>query len=160
MDHDRRLTLADLAEQHLPELHRAVVASWTELIPAADIWTPEERRRAHSAAEATLRGLVTVIAQGDLDEESWLRTRQVISGRGVSTHQEVTELLRTVRIVGIEVLLARLDEDANLSKDERWAIQQEAHNYCEQLQGTRGEVDPSAVDALFAHLEASGPDLA
>jgi hypothetical protein len=160
MDHDRRLHLAELTAAHLPDLHQAVVRSWDDLLPAAAGWALEQRRRAHAAAEAVLHALGCVIAQGDLDEETWTRTRDALYSRGHATPDEAAELLRTVRIVGVEALILRLDEQAQLSAEERWTIQLEAHDLFEQLQRTRAEVDASTVDALLATLEADGQDLA
>lgn len=160
VDHDRRLELARLAEAHLPSLHQAVVESWRDLMPVAATWSPEERRRAHAAAEAVLQGLVVVFAQGDLEQASWQRTREVLYGRGHATPEEVDELLRTVRVVGVENLLQRLEEEAGLDSEERWALQLEAHTFAEQLHHSRDEVDAATVDALLIELESSGPDLA
>jgi hypothetical protein len=160
MDHDRRLQLARLAEAHLPDIHQSVVQSWRELMPIAATWELEQRRRAHAAAEAVLEAFAVVIAQGDLDEASWRHTREVLYGRGHATPDEVAELLRTVRIVGVEGLLQRLDEEADLDQEERWTLQLQAHDLSEQLHRTRDQVDPSTVQALLKQLEADGPDLA
>lgn len=159
MDHDRRMALAALAEAALPALHRAVIDSWSDLMPVAARWSDASHQRAKAAAEATLRGLVTVIAQGDLDEEEWRQTRQVVFGKGFATEDEVGELLRTVRIVGVELLMAHLDEAVGLSNEERWALQQEAHTYSEELHRTREQVDPSTVQSVLEELAASGADL-
>ncbi len=149
-----------MAEAALPEVRAAVAESWVELIPAADIWTPEQRRAAERITDVALRCLVSVFAQGDLDEESWLRIRQETADGRVTSAEEVAELLRTIRLVGVERLLTILQAEAALTTAERWALQQEALTYCEEIQGRRGQIDSSAVDALFASLEAAGPDLA
>jgi hypothetical protein len=160
MDHDRRLELAAIAQAQLPDLHQAVIESWRDLLPQAASWPPPHRSRAHAAAEAALTGLVDVIAQGDLDEASWRRTREVVHGRGHATPDEVAEVLRTVRIVGFELLLEHLAAVAGLTADERWGLHLQAHAYAEQLHRTRDEVDAATVEALLGELEASGPDLA
>ena len=149
-----------MAEAALPEVRAAVTDSWADLIPAADIWTAEQRRAADRIAEVTLSCLVVLFAQGDLDEESWLRAVQATSGGGIAGPEEVAELLRSVRLVGVERVLGILEAEADLATEERWALQQEALSFCEELQGRRGQVDSAAVDALFASLEAAGPDLA
>jgi hypothetical protein len=159
MDHDRRLELARLAEAHLPDLHQAVVESWCDLMPAAATWQVNQRRRAHAAARAVLAGLAVVIAQGDLEETEWRRTRETLYGRGHATPDEVDELLRSVRIVGVEGLLEILTEEAGLLPDERWTLQLQAHTFSEQLHRNRDEVDPANVQALLAHLESEGADL-
>jgi hypothetical protein len=159
MDFDRRLALASLAEDCLPDVHQSVVESWADLMPIALRWTTAERRRAHAAARAALEGLATVFAQGDLDETDWRRTRETVYGRGHASPDEVDELLRTVRIIGVELLLDRLHAELSLSPEERWGLQTQARDYCEALHRPGEDLDASTVDALLAELESDGPDL-
>lgn len=157
---DRREALAETTTALLSELRSAVIDSWGDLLPGSAEWTPEARARAIAAAQAALEGVASIIAQGDLDDHSWTQTREAVYGRGHAAYQEVEELLRTVRVVGLELLLDRLDEAHALSPDERWSLQQQTHGYCEALHRQRDEVDPETVEALLADLERDGPDLA
>lgn len=151
--------MAATATALVPELSSAVIDSWDDLMPRAEDWSPASWERAIAAAEAALEGLVAIIAQGDLDDLSWSRTRETVYARGHATYDEVDDLLRTVRVVGLELLLDRLSEAHGLSPDERWSLQQETHGYCEALHRQRDEVDPETVEALLAELERGGPDL-
>lgn len=151
--------MAATATALLPEMRGAVIVSWDDLMPWAEGWSPAARDRATAAAEAALDGLVAIIAQGDLDDLSWARIRETVYGRGHAAYDEVDDLLRTVRVVGLELLLDRLSDAHALSPDERWSLQQEAHGYCEALHRQRDEVDPETVEALLAELERGGPDL-
>ncbi len=144
----------------LDELEEAIASSWVDLLPAAAGWGPAATTRARAASAAALRGLLTVFEQGDLDDRSWAEVRDEVYAGGRATPDEAAELLRTVRIVGVEVLADRLSYYLGLTHDERWQLQREASAFCAQLLGTRDELDATAVDTLLAELERSGPDLA
>lgn len=160
MDADRRTEIAQAADAMLPELQEAVMDSWRDLVPASTGWTSASRARAERAARAALSGLVEMLAQGDLEDRAWERTRALLFAEGHATSDEVEDLLRSVRVVGIELLAERLAHERGLTNDERWQVQQEASAFCEQLLGTREELDENTFDEMLTALERSGPDLA
>lgn len=158
MDVDRREHLAGAARALMPAVRQAVVDSWGDLIPTAGRWDARQHARAVAAADAVLGGIPDVIAQGDLDDRSWLRTVETVYARGHATADEVGDLLRSVRVVGVELLLDELESGHGLTSDERWSIQLRAHSFCEQLHRVRDDVAPEGFDELLAGLEADGPD--
>ncbi|MDQ3973103.1 MAG: hypothetical protein M3276_01965, partial [Actinomycetota bacterium] len=72
---------------------------------------------------------------------------------------DTEQLVRSVRVVGVETLAGSLAATIGLSHDERWQLQREASGFCEALLGIHEELDPAAYDALLAELQRSGPDL-
>jgi hypothetical protein len=158
MNIHRRRTLASAAQALLPELEAAVVASWPELLPTATSWTPAQGERARTATRAALAGLADVLAQGDLDDLSWQRLRGEVAGHGRATPDEVGELLRAVRVVGVQLLADRLRETVGLSVEERWTLQAHAGWLLDQLADARTELDPGDSDDLLAELHRDGPD--
>jgi hypothetical protein len=158
MDVDRREHLAAAARALLPALRQAVVDSWGDLLPTAGRWSALQHARAVAAADAVLGGIPDVIAQGDLDERSWLRTVETVYARGRATTDEVGELLRSVRVVGVELLLDALERSHDLTSDERWSIQLRAHSFCEQIHRVRDDVAPEGFEELLAGLETEGAD--
>ncbi len=143
----------------LPELEAAVVDSWRDMLPASASWRPDELARAKAASSAALRGMLTAFEQGDLDDQSWGDLRDVVFGHGRISHEEAADLLRSVRIVGLEVLADRLAHYIGMTHDERWQLQREASAFCLTLLGDREELDPSTFDQLLDDLQRSGPDL-
>jgi hypothetical protein len=160
MDASRRSLLARVGTALLDELEEAVAESWHDLLPAAASWGPAATQRAKRATAAALRGLLHAIEQGDLDDQAWDALRREVMGSGYATPDEVAELLRSVRIVGVELLSDRLGYYIGLSHDERWQLQREASAFCDRLLRTREELHPQALDELLAELERTGPDLA
>jgi hypothetical protein len=160
MDAQRRSAVATAGSAVLGELERAVVDSWTDLMPVSRRWSPASLGRAVAASKAVLRGLLVAFSQGDIDDRSRLQVRDVLLGHGHASPDEAAELLRTVRIVGVEALADRLVELIGLTHDERWQLQREASAFCEQLLGISEDIDPDAVDMMLAELERTGPDLA
>lgn len=159
MDARRRQTLATATVALLPELERAVIETWPELLPQASGWTVAERGRAREAVRASLQGIAGVIAQGDLDDRTWQRIQATVLAEGRATPEEAEALLRTVRVPGVELLLQRLDEMMHLTGDERWTLQIQAGWLCDQLTREREDFDPLALQRLLADLERDGPDL-
>jgi uncharacterized protein YgfB (UPF0149 family) len=159
MDAQRRSLISKVGAALLPELEEVVTESWNDLMPAAAHWGPVATQRAKRATAAALRGLLAAYEQGDLDDRSWELLRRDVLGRGYATAHEAEDLLRTVRIVGVELLTERLSHYIGLTHDERWLLQREASTFCERLLGGREEVDAEALDSLLAELERSGPDL-
>ena len=160
MDIERRRTLATTATALLPGVEQAVVDSWPDLLPAAAGWAPDAVARARAAVRAALDGIVAIIAQSDLDDRSWMQVRAVVSGHGHATLDEVRDLLRTVRVVGVDLLATRLDELVGLSEDERWELQTQAGWFADQLIGDFDDLEGAAEDAHLLHLLAEGgPDL-
>lgn len=160
MDTRRRSVLADRAAGAVDEAVRAVVDSWPDLMPVALGWSQASHTRARAAVRACLDGIVGVLAQGDLDDRTWARTHRLVFADGHATLDEAAELVRTVRVTGVDVLMRRLEADCGLSADERWILQGEIGGFCEQLVGQEDDVEPGAVDALLATLEADGADFA
>lgn len=159
MNAQRRGQIAQLGRDMLPELHQAVIDSWPDLLPAAADWSAEGVRRARRAARAALEGILVTIEQGGVEDRAWKRLRDDVLGHGHMTRDEVDELLRSVRIVGMDALADRLSATIGLSHDERWKLQREASGFCEDLLGTRDELDPGAYQEMLAELLRSGPDL-
>lgn len=141
-------------------MQEAVVDSWRDMLPASAMWRPDELERARAASEAALRGLLKAFQQGDLDDRSWTELRNVVFADGRITPEEAAELLRSVRIVGVEVLADHLIADIGMAHEERWQLQREASAFCMTLLGTREELDPSRFDQLLNDLQRSGPDMA
>lgn len=160
MDANRRQLLATTALTLTPELERAIVESWQDLMPATSAWTVAERGRAREAIRAVLEGVAGVIAQGDLDDISWNRVRTLVLAHGTTAPEEAEALVRTIRVPGVEVLLHRLDKAVGLSGDERWTLQVQVGWFCDQLTREREDLDPEAMLHLLADLERDGPDLA
>lgn len=160
MDAHRRSLISNVGAALLPELEEAVAESWPDLMPAAATWGPAETQRAKRATATALAGMLHAFSQGDLDDRAWEALRREIHARGYAEAHEAADLLRTVRIVGVEVLTDRLTHYIGLSHDERWQLQREASAFCERLLGGREELDAESLDELLAELERSGPDLA
>lgn len=142
------------------DMQDAVADSWSDMLPASSAWTPEEKTRAEAASEAALRGLMTAFRQGDLDDRTWRDLREVVFAGGRISAEEAADLLRSVRIVGLEVLADRLVADIGMAHEERWQLQREASAFCMTLLGSREELDPSRFDQLLSDLQRSGPDMA
>ncbi len=142
------------------EMQEAVVDSWRDMLPASAFWRPDELERATTASEAALRGLLKAFQQGDLDDRTWTELRNVVFAGGRITPDVAAELLRSVRIVGVEVLADHLIHDIGMAHEERWQLQREASAFCMTLLGTREELDPARFDQLLADLQRSGPDMA
>lgn len=159
VDADRRTAIAALGREMLDELFLAVAESWGDLLPASREWSPEGRERAERAARAALAGLLRVLEQGDLDDLTWQRVHDAIIAQGRARIDEAAELLRTVRIVGVEKLTERLQRRLGLAHEELWHIHEEADGYVQQVLNIRDEPDAAAVDRLLVELERSGPDL-
>ena len=160
MDAARRTQIASVGAALLGEMEDAVVESWGDMLPAATAWRPEERARAEAASSAALRGMLTAFQQGDVDDRSWSDLRNVVFGQGHISGEEASDLLRSVRIVGIEFLADRLSHYIGMTHEERWQLQREASSFCMTLLGSREELDPSTFDQLLADLKRSGPDMA
>lgn len=160
MDAARRTQVAAVGSALIAEMEEAVFDSWKDMLPAASQWRPDEVARAKAASSAALRGLLTAFEQGDLDDQSWTRLRDVVFGHGRISHEEASDILRSVRVVGIEVLAERLTHYIGMAHEERWQLQREASAFCLTLLGAREELDPSRFDQLLADLLRSGPDLA
>ncbi len=141
-------------------MQEAVVDSWRDMLPASASWRPDELERATVASEAALRGLLKAFQQGDLDDRTWTELRNVVFAGGRITPDVAAELLRSVRIVGVEVLADHLIHDIGMAHEERWQLQREASAFCMTLLGSREELDPSRFDQLLADLQRSGPDMA
>jgi hypothetical protein len=159
MDAQRRTQIAAMGRALLPQLQAAVVESWSDLLPAAAQWSEPSFARATRASRAALEGMIRMFEQGDLDDRSWSALRDVVHGQGHATPDEVAELLRTVRIVGVELLTSRLEERLGLGHDELWELQEQAHTFCREIVSTRDEPDLASLDRMLADLERSGPDL-
>ena len=159
MNAERRTQVAAVGAALIGEMEDAVVDSWTDMLPAAAQWRPDELARAKAASAAALRGLLTAFQQGDLDDRTWADLRDVVFGHGRISHEEAADLLRSVRIVGIEVLADRLDHYLGMAHEERWQLQREASAFCMTLLGNREELDPSTFDQLLSDLERSGSDM-
>lgn len=159
MDAARRTQVAAIGAALMGEMEDAVVDSWSDMLPAASHWRADELARAKAASSAALRALLVAFQQGDLDDRSWAELRDVIFGHGRISHEEAADLLRAVRIVGVEVLADRLTYYIGMAHDERWQLQREASAFCLTLLGDREELDPSTFDELLSDLERSGPDL-
>lgn len=144
----------------LEEMEEAVVDSWQDMLPAAAQWRPDEFARATAASAAALRGLLIAFQQGDLDDQSWTAVRDAVFAHGLINHEEAADLLRSVRIVGVEVLADRLSYYIGMAHEERWQLQREAAAFCVTLLGNREELDPATFDHLLDELQRSGPDLA
>ncbi len=160
MDAQRRRQVATAGAAIRTEIEAAVTDSWADLLPAAESWTEASTARARAASTATLQGLLLAFEQGDLDDRRWSDLRATAFGHGHANADEVADLLRTVRIVGVELLADRLEALVGLTHDERWQLQREAAAFCEQLVGVGEDLDPAALDMMLAELERSGPDLA
>lgn len=158
MDASRRAVIASAAAAALDEAQRAIVDSWADLMPEAQTWAPDAQTRGLAACRAVLEAMVEQFAQGDLEERSLAGTLAVLAADGNSTPDEVAELLRTIRIVGVDRLLAIVDEAVGLTTDERWHLHQEAWSLSEQLRGQGQVVDDEAFDALIDELFRSGAD--
>jgi hypothetical protein len=159
MDADRRSQIAAFGLALLPELQQAVLDSWPELLPAAGDWSEASTLRAEQASRAALEGIVGVFEQGDLDDRTWQSVRDVVLAHGNATIDEAAELLRTVRVVGVELLAGRLVERLGISHEEVYELQQEAHRFCQELISTRDEPDPATLQRVLDELERAGPDL-
>lgn len=160
MNVHRRAQLAQAITRLLPEAHRAVTESWPDLMPVSTTWGPTSMRRAKASARAALEGIVPLIVQGDLDDQSWQRTQDVVHAEGRAPWEEVAELLRSVRVVGVEFLADRLEDEAGLTHAERWDLQREVSAYCDNLMGEQQQPERDAYLETLAELQASGPDLA
>lgn len=137
----------------LAELQAAVVQSWQDLIPAAAGWGQASRERARAASESAIAALLDVFEQGDLDDRRWAEVRDVVLAHGHASPEEASELLRAVRIVGVELLGDLLE----VSHAERWQLQQQAAAFAATLVGEEDELDAGAIDRLLEELERSGP---
>jgi hypothetical protein len=157
---DRRSQIAAVGLALLGDMQDAVVESWADMLPASSTWRPDERARAEAASGAALRGMMTAFQQGDLDDRSWTDLRDVVFASGHISPDEAADLLRAVRIVGLEVLADRLVQDVGMVHEERWQLQREASSFCMTLLGNREELDPSRFDQLLSDLQRSGPDMA
>lgn len=159
MNAERRTQIAAVGAALLGEMEEAVVDSWSDMLPAAAHWRADELARAKAACAAALRALLVAFQQGDLDDQSWADLRDVVFGHGHISHEEAADLLRSVRIVGVEVLADRLSTFIGMAHDERWQLQREASSFCQTLLGNREELDPSTFDQLLSDLQRSGPDM-
>lgn len=159
MDAARRTQVAAVGAALLGEMEAAVEDSWSDMLPAARQWRPDERALAREASRASLRALLTAFQQGDLDDQTWADLRDVVFAHGRISSEEAADLLRSVRIVGVEVLADRLTHYIGMAHEERWQLQREASAFCQTLLGNREELDPSTFDQLLHDLERSGPDL-
>lgn len=159
MDHARRLAIARHGSAQLDAILDAIERSWVELLPAAATWDAPRRQQAREAARTALLGILDTVVQGDLDDATWRRTRRAVYGGGRTSHDEAAELVRSVRVVGVELLADTLERGVGLSQDERWELQRQAAIYVEDLLGDRPEISSEAVDALLGELSESGPDL-
>lgn len=159
MNAERRRRLADAIAALLPQAHRAVTESWPDLMPVSQSWGPTSMRRARASARAVLDGIVPLIVQGDLDDQAWERTRTLVHADGHASAAEVAELLRSVRVVGVEFLADRLEEDEGLSHAERWDLQREISAYCDDLLGEEREPESDASTETLAELQRSGADI-
>jgi hypothetical protein len=160
MDASRRTQVAAVGAALLDEMQDAVVESWGDMLPAAASWRTDELARAKAASAAALRGLLVAFQQGDLDDQSWTQLRDAVFAHGLISHEEAADLLRSVRIVGVEVLADRLSYYIGMAHEERWQLQREAAAFCLTLLGNREELDPATFDQLLDELERSGTDLA
>ncbi|MPZ72126.1 MAG: hypothetical protein GEU74_02655 [Nitriliruptorales bacterium] len=159
MDAARRTEVAAVGTALLQEMESIVEDSWNDMLPASRNWRPDERARAQSASRAALRALLTAFQQGDLDDQTWADLRDVVFAQGRISNEEAADLVRSVRIVGVEVLADRLSHNIGIGHEERWQLQREASAFCVTLLGDREELDPSTFDQLLTDLERSGPDL-
>lgn len=159
VDAARRTQVAAVGTALLEEMEDAVVDSWSDMLPAAASWRADEVARAKAASSAALRGLLVAFQQGDLDDRSWIELRDAVFAHGLISHEEAADLLRSVRIVGVEVLADRLTYYIGMAHEERWQLQREAAAFCLTLLGNREELDPATFDQLLDELERSGPDL-
>jgi hypothetical protein len=142
----------------LDDLQREVVASWTDLWPAARSWTPERAELARAASRVALEALLTVFEQGDLDEVTLGRVRNSVLA-ATDSFDEADDLLRTVRVIGVGRLGDLLAGRIQLTHEERWELQREATALGLDLLGKRDEPEPRVIDELLTELERSGPDL-
>jgi hypothetical protein len=142
----------------IDDLQREVVASWTDLWPAARSWTPDRTERARAASRTALEALLTVFKQGDLDERTLGQVRTSVLGATESL-DEAAELLQTVRVIGVGRLGDLLADRIQLSHQERWELQREASALGPEILGLREEPEARAIDALLEELERSGRDL-
>lgn len=159
MNAPRRRQLGDAIASLLPHAHRAVTDSWPDLMPVSLTWGPTSMRRARASVRAVLDGIVPLIVQGDLDDQAWERTLQTVHADGRATREEVAELLRSVRVVGVEMLADLLEEQAGLTHGERWELQREISAYCDDLLGQDREPERDAYIETLTELHASGPDI-
>jgi hypothetical protein len=143
----------------LAELEAAVIDSWGDLLPAAQTWDPPARARAEAAARHALCALLELLGQGDLSEQAWTAAREAIFAHGHATREEAEELLRSVRVVGIDLLAGGLTERIGLTHDERWQLQQHAAAFADEILGAGDELDGASVEAMLAELQRSGVDL-
>ena len=158
MDAAHRAWVATTGRRLLPALLDAVVESWDDLLAEAASWTPDERRAAREATAVALDGMMDVFERGDLAETWWTRVREaVLRGRD---REVAAELLRSARLVAVDLLAEHLDKTGGLTLDARWELQREAAVFCDALLGVRSEPDPAAFDELLVDLERSGPDYA
>lgn len=159
MEVDRRRELVATATDLLPTLEQAVISGWGEMSRGTRSWPPEAMSRARDAVRATLEGVVMSLELGDVDEDTWVSVRDHLE-RAESPELPVADLLRGVRVVGLETLVAHLDARCHLRPDERWAVQRQVAAFCQQLGGVEDVIDQTAVTGLLARLEADGPDVA
>lgn len=159
MNADRRAELAEAIRGLLPAAQRAVTESWPDLLPVSATWSGAATKRARASVKAALDGIVPLMVQGDLDDQAWERTRHLVHGSGHAEREEVAELLRSVRVVGVEVLADGLEEHAGLTHAERWDLQREVSAYCDNLLGEDEELEQGAYSETLAELERSGPDI-
>jgi len=159
MNTDRRRELAQVIASLIPSAHRAVTESWADLMPVSLTWSQASLRRARASARAVLEGIVPLVVQGDLDDQSWSRTRELVHAGGRATAEEVAELLRSVRVVGVEMLADHLEEQAGLTHAERWELQREISAYCDDLLGEQEQLEREAATETLAELQRTGPDL-
>lgn len=158
MDAAHRARVAAAGRRLRPELLDAVADSWDDLVPDAERWDASQRRRAREAIAAALDGMVDVFERGDLDDLTWDRVREaVLEGRD---QEDAAELLRSVRLVAVDLLADHLSRGGGLPRDARWELQREASVFCDALLGVRAVPDPAAFDDLLNDLERSGPDFA
>ena len=158
MDAAHRARVAAAGRRLQPELLEAVADSWDDLVPDAERWDAAQRRRARAAITAALDGMIDVFERGDLDDRTWVRVRDaVLEGRDP---EDAAELLRSVRLVAVDLLADHLERGDGLSRDARWELQREASVFCDALLGVRADPDPVAFEELLIDLERSGPDFA
>lgn len=159
MNSERRRQLAEAISALLPAAHKAVTESWPDLMPVSLTWGQTSMRRARASARAVLDAIVPLVVQGDLDDRAWSRMCALVHADGRATPEEVAELLRSVRVVGVEFLADRLEDDAGLTHGERWDLQREISAFCDDLLGEEAPPERDAAIETLAELQRSGSDI-
>lgn len=158
MDVQRRAELAETAAALLPEVEQVVVEAWDDLVPAARGWAPEAAAEARQAVRAVLDGLVTILAQGDLDDRAWQRLHELLNAGRRLSPDEVHEVMLALQVTGIDWLLEELSRRCALNNEERWDVTVRAQDYADRLSPVDADLDAERLHALLADLQRSGPD--